>query len=75
MRIFGARGDYNGLCVTYSKAKVLEDNILLFSYGRITVWLTYSVTRLGDLLDFGQILKPLATIDLAKSPHILKQIL
>ena len=26
-----------------------------------------SVTRYGDLLDFGQLLKPLATIDLPKS--------
>ena len=27
-----------------------------------------SVTRSGDLLDFGQLLKPLATINLPKSP-------
>ena len=30
--------------------------------------LTISVTRLGDLLDFGHFLKPLATIILPKSP-------
>ena len=30
-----------------------------------------SVTRLGDLLDFGQFLKPLATINLPKSPTFL----
>ena len=30
-----------------------------------------SVTRLGDLLDFGQVLKPLATINLLKSPTFL----
>ena len=30
-----------------------------------------SVTRLGNLLDFGQILKPLATINLPKSPTFL----
>ena len=30
-----------------------------------------SVTRLGDLLDFGQALKPLATINVSKSPTFL----
>ena len=30
-----------------------------------------SVTRLGNLLDFGQVLKPLATINLPKSPTFL----
>ena len=30
-----------------------------------------SVTRLGDLLDFGQVLKPLGTIKLPKSPTFL----
>ena len=30
-----------------------------------------SVNRLGDLLDFGQLLKPLATINLPKSPTFL----
>ena len=30
-----------------------------------------SVTRLGDLLDFRQLLKPLATINLSKSPTFL----
>ena len=30
-----------------------------------------SVTRLGDLLDFGQLLKHLATINLPKSPTFL----
>ena len=29
------------------------------------------MTRLGDLLDFGQVLKPLATINLPKSPIFL----
>ena len=32
---------------------------------------TTSVTRLGDLLDFGQLLKPMATILLPKSPAFL----
>ena len=32
---------------------------------------TTSVTRLGDLLDFGQLLKPLATINLSKSSTFL----
>ena len=31
-------------------------------------WATSSVTRLGNLLDFGQISKPLAKINLPKSP-------
>ena len=31
----------------------------------------FSVTRLGDLLDFGQVLKPLATINLPYSPTFL----
>ena len=38
------------------------------------LWILYnidSVTRLVDLLDFGQFLKPLATINLAKSPIFL----
>ena len=30
-----------------------------------------SVTRLGDFLDIGQLLKPLATINLPKSPILL----
>ena len=30
-----------------------------------------SVTRLGDLLDFGHVLKPLATYNLPKSPTFL----
>ena len=30
-----------------------------------------SVTRLGDLLDFGNFLKPLATLNLSKSPTFL----
>ena len=30
-----------------------------------------SVTRLGELLDFGQLLKPLAAINLSKSPIFL----
>ena len=30
-----------------------------------------SVTRLGDLFDFGQVLKPLATINLSKSPTFI----
>ena len=30
-----------------------------------------SVTRLGDLLDFGQLFKPLATINLPKFPSFL----
>ena len=30
-----------------------------------------SVTRFGDLLDFGQLLKPLATINLPQSPLFL----
>ena len=30
-----------------------------------------SVTRLGDILDFGQLLKPLATINLPQSPPFL----
>ena len=34
-----------------------------------------SVTRLGNLLDIGNFLKPLATINLPKSPHILRQFL
>ena len=33
--------------------------------------LVISVTRLDDLLDFGQLLKPLATIILSKSPTYL----
>ena len=33
--------------------------------------ITTSVTRLGDLLDFGQLLKPLATINLPKSSTFL----
>ena len=33
-----------------------------------------SVTRCGDLLDFGQALKPLATIKLPKSPTCLAKI-
>ena len=32
---------------------------------------TNSVTRLGDLLDFGQLFKALATINLPKSPTFL----
>ena len=32
-----------------------------------------SVTRLGDFLDFGPLLKPSATIDLPKFSHILRQ--
>ena len=32
---------------------------------------TISVTRFGDFLDFGQLLKPLATINLPKSPTVL----
>ena len=38
---------------------------------RILTWLLSSVTRLGDLLDFGQVLKPLVTINLPKSPTFL----
>ena len=34
-------------------------------------WYAASVTRLGDLLDIGQLLKPLATINLPKSPILL----
>ena len=34
-------------------------------------YLGSSVTRLGDLLDFGTFLKPLATINLSKSPTFL----
>ena len=34
-----------------------------------------SVTRSGDFLDFGQFLKPLATINLPRSPDIIRQIL
>ena len=30
-----------------------------------------SVTKFGDLLDFGQLLKPLAIINLPKSPTVL----
>ena len=30
-----------------------------------------SVTRLGDLLNFGQVLKPFATMNLPKSPPLL----
>ena len=33
--------------------------------------ITASVTRLGDLLDFGPFLKPLVTINLSKSPTFL----
>ena len=33
------------------------------------------MTRLGNLLDFGQLLKHLSTINLPKSPHILRQFL
>ena len=31
----------------------------------------HSVTRLGDLLNFGQFLKPLATLNFPKSPTFL----
>ena len=31
------------------------------------IWIICSVTRLGDLLDFVQVFKPLATINLPKS--------
>ena len=34
---------------------------------RIGLWLIFSVTSLGDILDFGNFLKPLATINLSKS--------
>ena len=33
----------------------------------VGLWVTSSLTRLGDLLDFGQVFKALATIDLPKS--------
>ena len=33
--------------------------------------ITLSVTRLGDLLHFGQLFKPMATIILPKSPTFL----
>ena len=36
-----------------------------------TFFILGSVTRLGDLLDFGQLYKPLATINSAKSPTFL----
>ena len=36
-----------------------------------TVSRTRSVTRLGDLLNFGQFLRPLATINLTKTPTFL----
>ena len=42
---------------------------LLFNFGSFGAWC--SVTRLCDLLDFGQILKPLAPINLPKSPTFL----
>ena len=35
------------------------------------ILMSNSVTRLGDILDFGQVLKPLATINLPKSPTFL----
>ena len=40
---------------------------------RLMVWqrMRDSVIRLGDLLDFGHVLKPLATINLPKSPTSL----
>ena len=34
-------------------------------------WFAFSVTRLGDLLDFGQFFKAFATIILSKSPTFL----
>ena len=48
------------------------DNCLLNTASLFTSkLLTSSVTRLGDLLDFGQVLKPLAAINLLKSPTFL----
>ena len=38
---------------------------------KIKTYIKPSVTRLGDLLDFGNFLKPLATIKLPKSPTFL----
>ena len=49
-----------------------SDRNLQYNYFSITrTSLKSSVTRLGDLLDFGQVLKPLATINLPKSPTFL----
>ena len=33
----------------------------------LLLWIEHSVTSLGDLLDFGNFLKPFATINLPKS--------
>ena len=51
-----------------------QKHLLLFVGWRTRILVLSSVTRLVDLLDFGQLLKPLATIILPKSPTFLDNI-
>ena len=44
---------------------------MLCQKGNLDKWLKSSVTRLGKLMDFGQLYKPLATINWSKSPTFL----
>ena len=48
-----------------------EHFVKKFFFNFLAQRVTNRVTRLGDFLPFGQLLKPLATINLAKSPTFL----
>ena len=68
-------GNINHLGHTRSLSRgerIIANSMILFLYTKLGRFdATYSVTRLGDLLDFEQLFKALATINLPKSPIFL----
>ena len=50
---------------------IIRKTFIRFKSVLLNVNFAISVTRLGDLLDFGNFLKPLAAINLPKSPTFL----
>ena len=63
---------YNSRVVIYARSTLIDGpmNIKLLSTKKLR-YLSISVTRLDDLLDFGQVFKALGKINLAKPPTFL----
>ena len=61
-----------GISTAQNPIEAKGDCILI---GYMDFWIAVSVTRLGDLLDFGQLFKAFGNNQFAQISHILREIL
>ena len=59
-----------------TRGRSFKENLAqILGYTMLSIWIGYSVTRLGDLLNFGQVFKAIVNNQFAQISHIIRQFL